>query len=314
MPVTILPEANYFTDQRKRIRVYSVHDFVGCLDDVRGCVPYVVNEPYHDFIPENYNDQWLKYGGYEEFVVEMKVLSLTANFVVEDAYFLLGLYTDPDGKKHLIYKIGSPVDVPGVEKVWIAKRNGDLLYAEAPTSESDFVKVGTVDNTFFLIHTDNTKVPPVIFKPKIGGGAILAALTIIGLAGIGAYTWYSVETHKTDKSAEVQKYNTDKFYEFLNYVAQKVAEDPSLADPFAGIVENIFGSYAPSFQMPVNVNPHATTPSNTDPFTQFINWIKGNWWQIVFPLIGLIILVFKWDVIIGFIKDLLGRLRESFRR
>ncbi len=310
MPITILPEANYFTDARKRIRIYSLHDFVACIDTSMGCTPAIYNDPYHDFAITNTVDHYLKYGTHSEYTIEMKIFSLVSNFVVNDAYLLLGEYTDPDNKKHIIYKIGSPIDVPAIDRVWIAKRNGDLLYGEGPTSESDLTKIGTVNNTFFLIHTDNPKIPPAIFKPKIGAGAVLAVLAILSLAGIGAYTWYSIETHKADNTTELQKYNTDKFYEFLNTIANEVKNDPSLADPYAGIIETVFGSYATTFQMPNNINPHATTPENTDPFTQFINWIKGNWWQIVFPIIGLIILVFKWDVIIGFIKDLLGRFRR----
>lgn len=304
---TILPEANYLTDQRNRIRIYSLHDFVACISTTwNGCTPTIHNEPYYDLVPSQTADEYyLAFGFSSDYYINMKVFSLTSAFVVEDGYFFLGIYTDPDNNKHILYKYGKPIDVPAIDKVWIITKDGKIWYGEAPTRREDLVEIGTVDNTFFLLESDKT--PPIIVKGKFPWAAVLVA---IALAGIGGATYWAVETHKTDKEAEVKKYNTDKAYEFLNNVLEKVKNNPSLADPYTAILESWFGTNKVTWEMPRNINPHETTDDNTNPFEQFINWMKQNWYYIVFPLIGTIILVFKWQVIVDFFKDILDRLRR----
>ena len=304
---TILPEANYVTDYRNRIRIYALHDFVACIDTTwNGCIPSIHNEPYYDLVPsETANEYYLAYGFSSEYYVNMKVFSLTSAFVVEDGYFFLGIYTDPDNNKHLLFKYGKPIDVPAIDKVWVVTKDGKVWYGEAPTRREDLVEIGTVDNTFFLIESDVT--PPVVTKPKLGWATVAL---ILGLAGIAGASWWAVETHKTDKSAEVQQYAIDKQYEFFNQLVEKVNQNPELADPYSAMIETLFGSQYVSWKMPNNINPHTTTEDNTNPFSQFIDWIKQNWYYVVFPLIGTIILIFKWDVIVGFIKDILDRLRR----
>lgn len=311
MPVSILPEANYVTSSRNRIRVYALHDFVACIDTTwNGCIPSIHNKPYADLEPsETANEYYLAFGFSSEYYMNLKVFRVVSNFTVEDAYLMIAIWTGPDNKQHILYKIGVPIDVPSADKIWLVMKDGRVLYAEAPIGIEDFVQVGTVDNTFFLVQSDVT--PPVIVKPKIGWATVAL---ILGLAGIASATWWAVETHKTDREAEVKQYATDKYYEFLNNVTNMVKSNPELADPFTAILETLHGSMAITWQMPPTVNPHQTTQNDTSPWDKFVGWLQQNWQYLVLPIIGTIILVFKWRAILDFIRDLFSSLRERFRR
>lgn len=304
---TVLPEANYITDYRKRVRVYAVHEFVGCIDTTwNGCTPSIHSKPYYDFEPtETASEYYLAFGLSSDYYFNLKILYLAHAFVVDDGYFFLGIYTDPDNKKHILFKYGAPIDVPAVEKVWIIRRDGKILYGEIPRSEDDLVEIGTVDNTFFLIDSD--VAPPIIAKGKFPWAVVAL---VLGLAGIAGATYWAVETHRTDRAEEAKKYAVDKAYEWLNNLLQEVKNNPSLADPFSAIIESWYGSNAVTWQMPTGVNPHATTQEDTNPFEQFIQWIQRNWYYIVVPLIGVVVLLFKWEVIIDFIKGILERFRR----
>ena len=304
---TILPEANYLTEQRNRIRVYALHNFVACISTTwNGCTPSIHNKPYYDLVPsETADEYYLAFGFTSDYYINMKVFRLTSAFVVEDGYFFLGIYTDPDDKKHILYKYGKPIDVPAIDKVWIITKDGKIWYGEAPTSMDDLVEIGNVDNTFFLLESDAT--PPVIVKGKFPWAAVIIA---IALAGIGGATYWAVETHRVDKEAEVRQYSIDKSYEFLNNILEEVKNNPSLADPYTAIVETWYGSNKITWEMPSGINPHATTEDNTNPFSQFIDWMKNNWYYLVLPIIGIVILAFKWRVILDFFRDLFERFRR----
>jgi len=314
MPITVVPESNYITDLRGSIKIYSPHDFVACISETwNGCTPALKNKPSAELVPGTVaNEYYLAFGSTSDFYMSMKVYSLKglAVFKVEGAWLLIGIWTDPDEKKHLLFKIGDPVDVPAIEKVWVIKKNGDILYGEVPRNETYMEKIGTVEDTFFTIYSDGN-VPPVIMKPKLAiPTAVWVVLTILGLAGIGGITYWAIETHKANKEAEVRQYAIDKQAEWLNTITDMVKQNPELADIFAGITEIMHAVNSITFQMPNNINPHKTTAEDTSPWDKFVSWIQQNWQSILLPLIGIIVLIFKWEVILDFIRGIIERFRR----
>ena len=303
---SIVPESNYITDLRGSVKVYSPHNFVACISDTQ-CTPDIHNPPYVELTPSvESSEYYLGFGGSSDAYMYIKVYSLkgASVFKIDDAWLLIGVYTTPDGKKVLLYKIGRPVDVPAVDKVWVVKKDGTVLYGEAPQSENDLVKIGTVDDIFFIIYSDDPRIPPLAFKPKINPLLIIAGI-VLGATAIVAVKDYFVETHKASREAEVQKYAVEKKYEFMDKVTEIVKDNPELADIFAGVVEGSYSSEIITWQVPRYINPHETTSEDTSPWDAFIDWLKSNWWKIVLPFMGLILLIFKWRMILDFIRDII---------
>lgn len=303
MPIPILPESNYVTSERNYITIWSVWNFYACMDTQRGCIPSLRNPPVGVAEPPDAtsNEYYLVFGFDGDQVLQLKVFRLPYAFTVEDAEFLLGIYTDPDGKKHLVFKYGSPVDVPGIEQVWIVKRNGDVLYGLAPTSPEMLEKIGTIDTTFFVI--ENSKGQRVAVKPKLG---FLPLLAIIGIAVAGA-TWWAIETHRADKEAEVKQYAIEKQFELFNKMIEDVKNDTTLAVPYSKIAEDLFALQKITWEIPKGLNPYYW--SKEEPATGFdrlISWIKSSWQWLVGGLI-FIIIIMKWRVIIDFLKSIFRR-------
>lgn len=309
MVLYVLPEANYITtDYRNYIRVVSILDtFVACIaKEGEDCIPGVYNKPWKDFDALWTGNHIVKYGVDSDLVEVAKVFTLSVAFVEEDAWMFWGIYTDPDGKKHFIYKVGYPVDVPGVDEGFLFMKNGDILHSTTPAFRETYEKVADQTNYLAFIESLNMKW---LGRPKFGWWLIPIIIAGIATGGWIGVTWI----HETQETERVRDAN-NKFFEFLDKIREDVQRDPKLADTYAGILEGLYGTMYVSTASPKNINPHATTQQDTNPFNQFIDWIKQNWYYLFIPLIGVIVLVFKWQAIVEFFRGVLDSLRDLFRR
>lgn len=308
--ITVIPEANYVTSERNRVRVYSPHNFVACIDTSwNGCIPSVRNKPYADLVPsETASEYYLAYGFTSDLYTSMKVYRLPLRGVEETAQLLIGIYTDPDGKQHLVYKIGAPVDIPAIEKVWYVDIMGRIYYLEAGYSEPKYI--GTVEDTFFTISTEG--FPPIIIKPKVPW-----ALVILVLASIGATVWWAVETHKANVSAEVQKHAIDKYYEYLDNLQTTVKENPEIAHAFLSMLEGLHASMRMTWEMPAGLTTYRKEEGPSSMFDKFIGWLKNNWFTavgLVGGIIALMLMVMKINVIRSVFEAIIDTLRGRRRR
>lgn len=309
--VNVLPEANYISNKRPKLKVFSIQKtFVACIDTTwNGCIPDIKNYPYAELQPtQTANEYYLAFGITSEIYTSMRVYNITVNdgMVDDNAWLMLAIYTDPEGNKKLLWKIGSPIDIPSVDKVWIVRRDGKVYFAEVPTSLSDFTYIGDADKLFAKVYDQNNEYPPIIIKPKIAPLIILGIAAII--AGAGAYA--IVEWHKADKEAEVKEHAINKQYEFLDKVYNDLKNQtipPELRDAFIGLLEGHIGNNAITWEVP---NAHTEDSNWLD---NIFGFFKKHWKEIVLGIVGvvgLMLLILKWQVIVDMIKSF----RDMFRR
>jgi len=289
--IPVMPVANYTTDKRNTIFVASIaQSFVACKG--ANCVPALYNKPGKDFVFDS--NGIIRYGLDSDTIIEMKVWRFASSIDVSmynPAYVLLE-YTDWDDKKHVLYGIGVS-DIPLVGKAIIVTKDGKVFKGEAYLAPEDFEYIGTVDEVVIGLVPQGVPGSPVyMVKPKL-------PIAIIALVAATALAGYAIHEYRLYKEKEVI---TNKMMEHIDMVYND-AKNGVIDKEFAiQYLESWFAGNAITYQVKDSTNIDA-----------FVGWMKSHWKELLggmAALMGVIILVMKWQVI----NEVLRSIISSFRR
>jgi len=283
--VLVYPKANYATDARPTIRVAVLSDVgVACVGDT--CVPGIINKPGKDYTISS--DTRIRYGVDTDNIIDVRVFRFTSSVDVShlNPSYVIGLYVDSDGRRHIIYGIGVS-DVPLVDKVYIVGRDGRVFKCEPCTGAGDITYVGTVDDVVIGIEPELSGYPPMLVRPKLP--VIVLALVIGAAAAVGAYTVKEYFRHKDTQ------YIVDRQIQFYESIVEDIKSGALELEEAVQVLESVHGIAT------VTYGPQGSDADS------ILSWLAENWKEVVAG-IGALTTVLLVALKFSMIKDIISSL------
>jgi len=264
-----------------------------------GCTPSIHNAPYDlavdtaDIVDGKVT---IRFGYDSRHLHEWKIPAFASKFTVTkyDVHAWVGEWLDSDGQYYILY--GYTNDIPsGVVRVVLIDKSGNVYYAEAPSSENDFAFVGTVND--IVIAIQNHRGKNIVSTTKIAWWIpVLIAIGLIGGSGAAVAYFNMKSSEEKRKAVEAQQQTVNAILDFCERYPD-VCRSSSAA--FMEIVTS------GSALMSVSGGSNEGRSWISKLWNAFQQWIAP-----LGMLIGVIIMLFKFNVIV----DALRSLREAFRR
>jgi len=295
----IIPVKNWCVPPDTITFVAPFSDVTAVLCKGDGCIPATHTLPYElnidtaDIVDDKVT---IRFGKSSKFIHEWKIPAFADKFTITKfgVHGWIGLWEDADGVKYVLY--GFVPDIPlGVVNVIVVSSDGKVYYAEIPSSEDDLKYIGTVDD--LIIAIENSDFKNIVGSAKLAWWVPIAIL--IGLAGgtAAAIAYYNY------KAVEERGHVIEKMDETVNSIKDLCNKYPQYCHIAVGMLPQIITTGMSVLQIP------GGSHEGTSWLDKLMSFFK-QWIAPIAGLIALIVILFKWRIIVDIFRDLI----ETFRR
>jgi len=298
----IVPNKNWVVPPDTLTFVAPVEQ-TGVLCKGDDCIPSMVSLPYDlsiDSSDVSDGKVTIRFGVDSRHLHEWKLPAFTDKFSITKfaVHGWIGLWADSDGYYYVLYGFVPEVPV-GVSKVILVTSDGRVYYAEAPQSEDDFNYIGTVDEILVAVQDHYGK--NVVGNAKIAWWVpVLIAIGIIGGSSTAIAYFNARKAEEQRKASEIQYQTVQSMKDFCS----KHPDACRIAS--TAFMSMITGGAS---LMQISGGSHEESSWIDKLYNFFKQWIAP-----IGMIIGVLILLFKFNVIAEIFRGLIDLIRGWRRR